>query len=242
MLMTDVLDKARKATWIDEKGRPLEVNFRPGLAEAEVNTIEGDLGVRLPHDYRELLVRCSGIDGSPIAIDFSGEPFSLEMAEILPHPFPFASDGCGNFWCVDILPTQELQSTVYFVSHDPPTILFQCRGMHTFIEELIKLGQPSTKSLIEEVQDDSLFNVWQDNPGVLSIDQALRGDADLAEFARSLGSPFALIDLRDPVVGMGFSWGRFGSNTTLCRHGDVRVFAYAAPEKKPGILNRLFGR
>lgn len=38
---------------------------------------------------------------------------------------------------------------------------------------------------------------------------------------------------------MGVSWGRFGPRTELRRHGYERLFAYAPPEKKPGLLSRL---
>ena len=40
---------------------------------------------------------------------------------------------------------------------------------------------------------------------------------------------------------MGFSWGRHGPRTELRRHGYERLFAYAPPEEKPGLLRRLFG-
>jgi hypothetical protein len=39
---------------------------------------------------------------------------------------------------------------------------------------------------------------------------------------------------------MGVSWGRFGPRTELRRHGYERLFAHAPPEKKPGLLSRLF--
>ena len=40
---------------------------------------------------------------------------------------------------------------------------------------------------------------------------------------------------------MGFSWGRYGPPTDVRRHGFLRLFAYAPPERKPGLVRRIFG-
>jgi hypothetical protein len=97
-------------------------------------------------------------------------------------------------------------------------------------------------STIREVREDRVFDVWRMNPGALEHEDALAGDADLRAFASSLDETFQLVDLRSPALGMGFSWGRYGPRTEVRRHGYTRIFAYARPEKKPGLLSRMFGR
>lgn len=47
---------------------------------------------------------------------------------------------------------------------------------------------------------------------------------------------FSLLDLE------GFAWGRFGPRTEIRRAGRERLWALIAPEQKPGLLRRLFGR
>jgi hypothetical protein len=84
--------------------------------------------------------------------------------------------------------------------------------------------------------------VWRDDPGVLDRRSALAGDEDLHAFAEALDDRFVFVDLRSPEPGMGFSWGRYGPRTEIRRHGYVRLFAYARPERKPGLLSRLFAR
>jgi hypothetical protein len=237
-----LIERARKADWLDEKKRPVAVTVQPGLDKAAIDEIERELGVALPVDYRRLLELCSGIDGTPIDIDFTGKEHGIGFEEILPHSLGFANDGCGNCWCVDVLSTQEELSTIYYVSHDPPVVLYQCKGIDTFLEELLKMGQPGERSLVMEVSDDSLFEVWLKNPGLLSQDKALAADPELASFAKSFGPRSVVIDLRDPPVGMGFTWGRFGSNQETLRDGERRIFAYEVPEKKPGLFRRLFGQ
>ena len=58
--------------------------------------------------------------------------------------------------------------------------------------------------------------------------------------AAGLDDRFLFVDLRAPEIGMGFSWGRYGPRTQVRRDGDERLFAYARPEKKPGLRGRLF--
>jgi hypothetical protein len=42
--------------------------------------------------------------------------------------------------------------------------------------------------------------------------------------------------------GMGFAWGRCGYPAGLRRFGEERLFACAAPQRRTGLLSRLFGR
>ncbi|HWD37248.1 MAG TPA: hypothetical protein VG944_00235, partial [Fimbriimonas sp.] len=96
-------------------------------------------------------------------------------------------------------------------------------------------------SSIEDVYEDRLYKVWSTNPGVISWKDAM-ADGALHDFALSLNMNYSFIDLREPSVGMGFSWGRYGPDTEVRRFDRQRIFAYAAPEKKPGLFSRLFGR
>lgn len=242
MALVDLIVRARAATWFDENGKPIDVEFHPGLDESEIKTIEERLGVPLPADYRELLTLCGGIEGPWVSVDFEGEEFEFGMDELVPHSLAFAGDGCGNYWLADLTAEPESQTSVFYACHDAPVYLFQCLGMETFLEEFIKLGRQRGKSAIQAVHDDEPFDVWQKNPSVLSRDDALAGDNALAEFARNLGPDFQFIDLRNAPTGMGFSWGRFGPKTEIRRHGDHRIFAYAPPKKKVGFLKRLFGK
>ncbi len=62
------------------------------------------------------------------------------------------------------------------------------------------------------------------------------GDPDLIDFANSSGDKYLFIDLRDPKIGDGFSWGRYGPKTENKRFGDKRIFAYKVT---PSLLQRL---
>jgi hypothetical protein len=99
--------------------------------------------------------------------------------------------------------------------------------------------EPPHASAVDDVHEDRLFNVWRENPGRLDHAAALAGDEPMRAFAAELDDRFTFIDLRSPPVGMGFSWGRYGPRTDVRRHGHERLFAYAPPEKKPGLFRRL---
>ena len=88
-----------------------------------------------------------------------------------------------------------------------------------------------------------MHRVWRTNPGTIAHAAALAStDETIRAFAATLDETWTVVDMRAAEPGFGFSWGRFGPRTRLRRHGDARLFAYAPPERKPGLLSRLLGR
>ena len=223
----------------DERGREIRIELRPGLSPAEIDEFAQRLPCALPGEIRDLLVLCQGFEGGPVDfVDFTGEECSFEYAPAFPHGHPIAADGFGNFWVVDLLPTSSHWGPIYFACHDAPVILYMSPSLDHFLTELFRCCQPPHVSLVNDVHDDLLFEVWRTNPGVISQTECLTStDPDLSAFARSLDPSFQIIDLRLPDVGFGFSWGRYGPNTVVRRHGELPLFAY---QKRPGLLRRLF--
>jgi hypothetical protein len=114
--------------------------------------------------------------------------------------------------------------------------------MKDFLAELIRMYTPPFQSLLNEVHDDRLHQIWRTNPGTIDHATALNSsDTTIRSFASTLDERFRIVDLRSPQPGMGFSWGRFGPRTELRRCGEKRIFAYAQPHKQPGLFSRLFG-
>jgi hypothetical protein len=214
----------------------------PGLDAATIDAVELRLGAPLPTDLRALLGVCHGVRGLAWEIDFTGS-LSFEMDHVFPHGLPIAGDHTGNFWVVDCTATPEAEAAVFFACHDPPVMLWQCRGIATFLRELrLKFGSTNPSSL-DDVYEDRLHRVWATNPGTLSRSAALDAPDDtLRAFATSLTDEWSIIDVRAATPGMGFSWGRHGSRTRLRRYGEERLFACAAPERRTSVLSRLFGR
>jgi cell wall assembly regulator SMI1 len=235
------IERACLAELVDEDGKRVILELEPGLSQGEIESIATEVGVALPRELRVVLERTAAIDGVLEQIDFSGRSLDFEDQDIFPTGLPIAHDGFGNHWVLDLTPSETEVAPVFFACHDAPVVLFQSPSLAHFLREAFRTLAPPHSSLVGDVHEDRLFSVWRTNPGVLDYETALAGDADLSAFATELDDQFVFVDLRAAEIGMGFSWGRYGPRTRVRRHGYERLFAYARPDEKPGLLRRLFG-
>jgi hypothetical protein len=175
-------------------------------------------------------------------IDFSGGSGGFEFLEIFPCAISIAGDGCGNFWVVDLTTSSTTWGPIYFACHDPPVIAYQAADLREFVEQWLRLGNRDKTSTLGRTFDAAVTRIWGENPGVITFEAGVASsDPSLGAFARSLGDSFVLVDLRRARVGDGFSWGRFGPDTVVRRHGASALFAYQKPPPKKSLLQRLFG-
>jgi hypothetical protein len=238
----ELIRDASSKTLKTAKGKIISFGLRPPLSEAEIAALEARLPCPLPADVRELLAYCGGFSGGGMDfVDFTGQDCDCEY-EGFPHGLPIAADGCGNFWIVDLWSNSKSWGPIYFACHDPAVILYQSPSLEHFLTELFRKGTPPYESQIDDVHEDRLFQVWSTNPGVRSQEECLRSpDQELRTFAEQLGPTFQIIDLRNAPVGFGFSWGRYGPDTVIRRHGALPIFAYERRERPKGLLARIFG-
>ena len=238
----EAIRRARGTKLVRKNGAEVEFELEPGLPPAEIDQLEVELGVPLSHELRALLRETAGISGGPLPlIDFTGESLSFGDPDALPWALPIAGDGFGNFWVVDLTPEERETAPVFFACHDAPVILYQSATIGDFLHEAFRMLDPPHVSAVDDVHEDRLFSVWRENPGALDHSAALASDEPMRSFAAELGDRFVFVDLRSPPVGMGFSWGRYGPRMEVRRHGHERLFAYAPPEKRPGLFARLTG-
>jgi hypothetical protein len=239
----EIIEFAVEQNLIDEDQKPVRVRLLPGLSKVDLDDLAHSLPVPPSGDVRELLEFCSGIEGTLEQIDFSGRTLREGFgADFVPYGLPIAHDGCGNFWVVDLQPGDTEWGPIYFCCHDAPVMLLQAATVNSFVNEVFKMYVPPHRSLIDDVHEDRLFDVWRKNPGVIGYANAIASeDHDIQTFAASLGSDFEIIDLRTAPVGMGFSWGRYGPRSEVRRRGPKAIFAYRKPEKK-SLISRLLGR
>lgn len=239
MSLVEIVQQASLLPLTTEDGKPAWLELAPPVSEEELLLLESEIPCALPDEVRELLRFSSGFGGGAIdLVDFTGERCSFEFESAFPHGLPIAADGMGNFWVVDLTRSSLTWGPIYFACHDPPVILYQSATIAEFLEDLFRLSEPPYESPVADVQRDHL-DVWRTNPGVREHAECLTsGDPELRSFADRLGPTFQFIDLRDASVGFGFSWGRYGTDTVVRRHGDLPIFAY---EKKKWFLSRIFG-
>lgn len=242
MTAIEHITNAHRAKLVDEDGEPVRLELAPALEAHQIDSLEKEAGQPLPEELRSLLSFCSGIDGCLDGIDFTGRDMTFAQKEVFPNGIPIARDGFGNFWVLDLTPQTTTTAPVFFACHDAPVILYQCSDIATFLSEVFRMGKPPHKSLVDDVQKDSLYEVWRKNSGV--VDQpaaAASPDSELRAFASALAGHFQIVDLRAASPGMGFSWGRYGPRTEVRRHGYDWIFGYAKPPKTV-LFTKLFGR
>ena len=241
MKAIDILKKAEGTKFEDEDGEITELTLLPPLNDEELSQLASQLPCPLPEGVRSLFTYSRGFDGVLESIDFSGGlTAGFGMEEIFPYAIPIAHDGFGNYWIVDITKDSTTWGPIFFACHDAPVIVFQTQSLAHFISEVIRFGNPPWESEIDDVHEKHHFRIWKENPGMLTHAQCIDSeDDDLVAFAQSLGDDFLICDLRNPQVGDGFSWGRYGPRTVLKRFGDKRIFAY---QIRSSFWQRLFGK
>lgn len=216
----------------NDHGETRRLKLRPPLSATERQR----LAANLPPVLLDLLEVASGIAGAEHVaegIDFTGKLEGQVLEEFLPDGVTLAVDGCGNGWSLE-----PSSGHIYFLCHDPPVVVFQSASLEDFLEQLKR--QPSCSDLGENLQRWT-DRIWRENPATLSPEQAAMGDSVLASFAAELGPDWWLIDLRQPSIGDGFSWGRYGPETEIRRHPEVAIVALRQPAAKPSLWRRLFG-
>jgi cell wall assembly regulator SMI1 len=236
-----VLERIRASELADQDGDQIVPEFGPPLSSDEILELRAEIGMPLPRELEAVLAETRSIDGME-QIDFTGRTMDVELSEISPSGLPIATDGFGNFWFLDLTPDDADTVPVFFHCHDPPVVVYQGPSLGDFLRELVRLYEPPHESAVRDVHDEAVFDVFRTNPGVIDHAAALAGDDELRAFATSIDETFELVDLRTPRIGAGFSWGRYGPRTEIRRFGYSRLFAYARPEKKPGLLSRFLGR
>lgn len=227
----------------DRRGRPVRLTVLPACSAAEIAALQAQYDVPLPAELTSLLAATRGVAGLPdldLVLDGSLAG-GVELAELMPAPLPVAADRAGNFWVLDLTPDTTEAAPVFFACHDPAVLLYQAPDLATFLDEVLQRLSPPHRSVLDDVRDDRLFDVWGSRPGALGQPAALRApDLALREFATTLDPAWTVVDLRQRQVGMGVAWGRHGPRTRLARHGWERIFGYAPHAEPKRTWRRVF--
>jgi hypothetical protein len=226
----------------DEDGNEQVLSLQPGATEAELQALEARLPCPIPAEIREALRVSKGLANGPIEsfslVDLEG--FGLE--EMLPHAYSIGHDGFGNYWVLDLLSSSRAWQPVFYVCHDPPVFAYQSDTVEDFLGETVAMWQPGPRSPVDIVHEDVVSEIWRTNPQLATPEMLLEsGDPVLVAFASSLPPQALVSDLRRAKVGDGFSWGRFGPQTTIRRAGEERIWAIVPPEPKRSAFARIFG-
>jgi hypothetical protein len=132
---------------------------------------------------------------------------------------------------------------VFYACHDPAVIAYQAATIEQFLDDTIAMWRGGARSPMDVVHEDVVHRIWREGAGLTPVGE-LRDSSDrvLRQLPGAVSEESLLADLRTAQPNHGFSWGRFGPRTIIRRAGTERVWAPTPPERKPGILGRLFGR
>jgi len=242
-MLAQTLSQVAGTRLVDENGREHVLELLPPATDAEIAELASRLSVPLPAELREALQVTAGLANGPLEslelLDLAG----FGMEDVFPVAYPLGHDGYGNYWVLDLIPDEHECGPVFYACHDPPVIAYQSRSPSEFVREVIALWQPGPRSPIDIVHEDVTSAIWTSNSGLVSREVALAADDSiLAQFAASFPAESVFADLRNPGVGDGFSWGRYGPRTEWTRADRHRIWAAVPPTTRPGLLARIFGR
>jgi hypothetical protein len=239
----DIIRSSLTEKWIDEDGESWEITLLPGLTLEQIHAFETELGFTLPPDIRELLEYTNGLEGGPIAaVDFTSSSEYVGVCDDSDFAWKslgIAADGYGNHWGYALDKNAKELGPIYYFCHDPPVFLYQSPDLTHFLQEMVKMCKHPHLSLIDDVHEDRLKEGWFDNPDLISVEDARASeDSLLSNFAHTLPDHWKLIDLRDPEIGAGCSWGRCEE---FRRHPDAMVFGllFKQPSRFSRWLRRL---
>jgi hypothetical protein len=238
--IVELLKQSQGTLFVSEDGIEDRFELKPALTEQELATFEGSLPCPIPEEVREVLRFARGFDGVLGGVSFAGLPAGFGLEQIFPHAVALAGDGFGNFWVVDLTRESMSWGPILYACHDAAVVVFQTDSLLHFLQEVIRYGNKPWKSEIDDVHESLSDRIWRENPGVLSFSQCIDSeDQDLKAFATSLDETWQLIDLRNPNLGDGFSWGRYGPKTVNRRFEEKRIFAYQKKSAGRRLLDAL---
>ena len=241
-MLADTLREIAGRRIVDTDGDVTVLELLPPATDDEIRKLAAALPGPLPNDIRDALHVSKGLANGPLEsfslIDLEG--FGLE--EAFPHAYSIAHDGYGNYWILDLLPNTTDWGPVFFACHDPPVIAYQSPSVDAFLRDVVAIAPDDPKSRIDHVHEKVVNQLWADTSSLITQPAAAASsDAMLREFAASLGPDALIADMRNPVAGSGFPWGKFGPRTEIQRWGTHRLWAITRPPSRPGLLSRLFG-
>jgi SMI1/KNR4 family protein SUKH-1 len=232
--LVQFLKQTQGTVYVGETRKQKTLRLLPPQTEQELSAFEASLPCALPGEMRELLRFASGFEGAACRL---GHRFEIEeirfadtngfgLEDVFPHGKELAVDGCGNSWVVDLSSESKAFAPIFFSCHDPPVVVYQTDSLLHLVREIVRGSSPPWRSQIADVHEGLATRIWRENPCAMSRSQCLAlGDYELKAFAEPLDETWEFIDLRNPKMGDGYSWGRYGGKTVNKRYGNRRIFA-----------------
>lgn len=234
------LNKLIAQTYTDDDGNAYEAELMPGMLETEVELFANTLpGKKIPQEIEDLLLYSTGFSFYGLGeVSFVGldEDVGDLFSDVLANYISLASDGFGNYWCLFIKEDGTWEG-VYYISHDPFVIVKHSENLAEFIHHVAEFGRNEQESHLDFIHDTRVFEVAENDEGLMSKEAVARKDAVLKEFANDFGSNFLFGDLRNKKISTGVS---FENAISISRHDSELI--WALEQRQENILERARGK
>ncbi|MEL7122527.1 MAG: SMI1/KNR4 family protein [Bacteroidota bacterium] len=241
MKLIENIKKIGEGKFYDEDEEIIEVKLLPGLNAQQILALKKQIPQEnMPTEVSTLLEHTAGLSFEYYFMDeisFTDfGPFGFN--QLIPFCLTLTGDGAGNFWLIDISSNGEWGS-VYFVCHDPALIVKQAENITEFIHQLHNELLSPSSSLISEISDQSLMEIYKNTTLLKSFEDVMKsGDSDLQSFASQFDEDWFFGDLRKAKIGEGFSLVANYSDTI--RHDDELIWAMKKPKSILSKFKNLF--
>src|SRR6267378_3758005 len=137
------------------------VTLLPGLSEEEIAQFQKGKPGRLPDHIRALLSYSAGFLLPSVGnVHFTGTG-GFEFSNAFPGSLALLADGSGNFWVVDINPSNGEWGTIFFVSHDPPVLVVQAPELGEFLLQILEPSESNPKNALNYVRKEAVPRIWK---------------------------------------------------------------------------------
>ncbi len=241
MTNLEIINTLRKSTFTDEDGEKVQLEFEPGLTNAELDQLAKRFpGSTIDPELTEILKETRGWGNyglETVCFDAVGE-FGFE--ELSANSIALGQDGFGNYWVLDLAADGSL-GKVFYACHDPAVFVVHSQNLNEFLHHLLEFCNNLEGSYLDEVHEKTVMDIWNNNPSCQTKKEFLNLNPAYADFLNQFeGDDWTVADLRTGTNKAGFAWGKFGHNQFTKRHPTDLL--WVIKNRKKGFFSRLFGK
>ena len=236
MTNLEVIKTLRASTFTDEDGEDYQLDLQDGLTDAEIEQLKSQFpNHNIDPSLIEILKETRGWD--MVRFDYFGDYRFLKISSF---PLSVGSDGSGNYWIIDISDDGEL-GKVYFACHDPAVFVIHSQNLNEYLNHLLAFYLNPIDCHLIEISERTIMTIWDYNEyGLPKTEFQIKNPKFNTFLSKFVGEEWTVADLRNGQNGVGFAWGRFGSDSTIEKHPTDLI--WVIKNKKKGLLSRLFGK
>ena len=240
-MLIENIKKIAGGKFYDEDEDLIDITLLPKLNVDQISALKAQIPQgHLPADIESLLEYTAGLTFEYYFMDeVSFTNFgAFGFSQLIPFCLTLAGDGAGNFWLVDIGRNGEW-GVVYFVCHDPALIVKQANNLTEFLEQLHNELLSPAASLISEISDQKLMEIYEDEAFLFSYEEAMQsGEAELQSFAKEYNEEWVFGDLRNAKIGDGFRL--IANYADTIRHSNELLWAMKKHKSVLSKFKKLF--